>query len=287
MKGVAFAPGHISAFFEPKYVNHSLDRTGSRGAGMSISLGATSRVKISASTKRTLTVRINGALSDAPVTKAAVEYLVGNTPMNILIDTVLDLPESQGFGMSASGALSAALAASDVLGLSRDEAVRAAHYAEIEKRTGLGDVVASSFGGIEIRREAGLPPWGILEHIPGDLDLVLCVIGEKVLTRKVLTDTTMLETITSNGRYCTKQLLEKPSVEHLFSLGWEFTQKSGLAEPKVVEAIKTANRFGKASMCMLGNSVYAMGDTSMLKRTLETFGNVWVCRIDQAGARLI
>jgi pantoate kinase len=287
MKGIAFAPGHISAFFEPKYVTQSLDRTGSRGAGMSISLGATSRVKISPSTRLTLTVRINGAASDAPVTKGAVKYLVGRTPLNIQVDTVLDLPESQGFGMSASGALSAALAASDVLGLSRDEAVRAAHYAEIESRTGLGDVVASSFGGIEIRREAGLPPWGVLEHIPGDLDLVLCVIGEKMLTCKVLTDTAMLETIASNGRYCTKRLLEKPSVEHLFSLGWEFTQKSGLAEPKVLGAIEAANRYGKASMCMLGNSVYAMGNTAMLKRTLESFGNVWVCHVDQVGARLI
>jgi pantoate kinase len=287
MKGVAFAPGHISAFFEPKYVNQSLDRTGSRGAGMCISLGATTRVKVYSSTNLALTVQVNGAPSDAPVTKSALKYLVDGTPLNIQVDTVLDLPESQGFGMSASGALSATLAASDILGLSRDDAVRAAHYAEIELRTGLGDVVASSFGGIEIRREAGLPPWGVLEHIPGDLDIVLCVIGEKMLTRKVLTDTAMLETITSYGRYCTKQLLEKPTVERLFSLGWEFTQKSGLAEPMVITAIEAANRYGKASMCMLGNSVYAMGNTDRLKRTLEAFGNVWVCRIDQVGARLI
>ena len=43
MKSTAFAPGHISGFFEPVY-NQDLSRTGSRGAGINISLGAVSEV---------------------------------------------------------------------------------------------------------------------------------------------------------------------------------------------------------------------------------------------------
>ncbi len=39
MKGIAFAPGHISAFFEPVYSEQDFDRSGSRGAGFSLSLG--------------------------------------------------------------------------------------------------------------------------------------------------------------------------------------------------------------------------------------------------------
>jgi pantoate kinase len=224
---------------------------------------------------------------NAPVTKLALKYLVGESPLKILVDTVIDLPESQGFGMSAAGALSATLAVADVLNLSRDKAVKAAHYADVQSRTGLGDVVASTFGGIEIRREAGLPPWGVLEHIPGNFDIVLCVIGKKIHTRSILTDTTKLAKIASYGRYCTKKLLEKPSVEHLFSLGWEFTRKIGLADEKVLQAIEAANRYGMASMCMLGNSVFAVGNTPMLQKTLEAFGEIWVCDIDQGGARLI
>lgn len=42
MKGIAFAPGHISAFFEPVFSGQNMDRSGSRGAGLSISLGAVS-----------------------------------------------------------------------------------------------------------------------------------------------------------------------------------------------------------------------------------------------------
>jgi len=287
MKGIAFAPGHISAFFEPVYSGQKMDRSGSRGAGINISLGAVSQVTVKPTSPHTITVRINGSPSNAPVTKLALKYLMGETPLRITVDTMLDLPVSQGFGMSAGGALSSTLALADLLNLPRDNAVKAAHYAEVQLRTGLGDVVASSFGGIEIRREAGLPPWGMLEHIPGKYDMVLCVIGKEIETKKVLSDAARLREIASYGRYCTKKLLEKPSVEHLFSLAWEFTRKIGLADDLVLEAIEAANQYGLASMCMLGNSVFGMGNTPMLCKTLSVFGKVFCCTVDEGGARVL
>ncbi|MCX6663122.1 MAG: pantoate kinase [Euryarchaeota archaeon] len=287
MKGIAFAPGHISAFFEPVYSGQNMDRSGSRGAGINISLGAVSQVTVKPASQHTITVSINGSPSNALVTKLALKFLVGETPLRITVDTMLDLPVSQGFGMSAGGALSSTLALADLLNLPRDNAVKAAHYAEVQLRTGLGDVIASSFGGIEIRREAGLPPWGMLEHIPGIYDMVLCVIGKEIETKKILSDATRLCEIASYGRYCTKKLLEKPSVEHLFSLAWEFTCKIGLADEMVLQAIEAANQYGMASMCMLGNSVFAMGDTPMLCKTLSVFGKVFCCTVDEGGARVL
>jgi pantoate kinase len=205
----------------------------------------------------------------------------------VTVNTVLDLPVSQGFGMSAAGALSAALACADLLSLPRENAVKAAHYAEIQSYTGLGDVIASSFGGIEIRRKAGLPPWGMLEHIPGNYDVVLCVIGKKIETKKILTDVTKVQEIASYGRYCTKKLLEKPSLEHLFSLAWEFTRKIDIADETVLQAIKKANEHGMASMCMLGNSVFAVGDVPSLCKILSIYGEVFCCTVDEKGARLL
>jgi pantoate kinase len=225
MKGIAFAPGHISAFFEPVYSDQIMDKSGSCGAGINISLGALSQVTVQPASHHIIIVRINRSPSNAPVTKLALKYLVGEPPLRITIDTILDLPISQGFGMSAGGALSSTLALADILNLPRENAVKAAHYAEFQLRTGLGDVIASSFGGIEIRRKAGLPPWGMQGHIPGKFDLVLCVIGKEIKTKKILSDPLQLWKIASYGRYCTKKLLEKPSVEHLFSLAWEFTRK--------------------------------------------------------------
>jgi pantoate kinase len=287
MNGIAFAPGHISAFFEPVYSDQNMDHSGSCGAGINISLGALSQVMIKPASLPIITVRINRSPSNAPVTKLALKYLVGDTPLRITIDTILDLPISQGFGMSAGGALSSTLALADLLNLPRENAVKAAHYAEVQLRTGLGDVIASSFGGIEFRQKAGLPPWGIQGHIPGKFNMVLCIIGKEIKTRKILSDPVQLRMITSYGQYYTKKLLEKPSVERLFSLAWEFTRKIGLADETVLKAIEAANQYGMASMCMLGNSVYAMGDIPMLCKTLSVFGKVFYCTVDERGARVL
>jgi len=287
MEAAAFVPGHISAFFEPVIDTQNLDRTGSRGAGLSLTLGAKSTVRLKPSKTQHIDVILNGKASAAPVTKLACKHLLGDSLYTVCITTDYVLPVSQGFGMSAAGAFSTALALARLLRQPQQEALRAAHYAEVQLHTGLGDVVASSFGGIEIRREPGLPPWGMLEHIPGNYEIVVCVIGEKIKTKDVLSDPVKLKRIASVGKRCTQQLLEHPSMENMFRLGQRFAKDTGLTSQQVQEAIDAASSFGLASMCMLGNSVFAVGNTLMLKKTLEVFGNVWVCEIDSGGARLL
>ncbi len=286
MKAAAFAPGHISAFFEPRYHPSDIYRSGSRGAGMSITLGATSEVTVEPADKQLITITINNKNVEAPVTRNAIVNLIADTKLNIRVHTILCLPESQGFGMSAAGALSATMALAKLVHLSESDALKAAHRAEIQQHTGLGDVVACSFGGIEIRREPGLPPWGILEHIPGSYDVVVCVVGEKIQTKTILSDRQKLEEIATYGRYCTKKLLEKPSLEHFFRLAQEFTYKTGLADNKVLNAIAAANQVGMASMCMLGNSVFAVGKTQKLCTVLEPFGKTYLCSVSQVGATI-
>jgi len=286
MKATAFAPGHISCFFEPIY-SQDISRTGSRGAGINITLGATSEVFAENSDKQNIEVYINNRKSSAQVTKLALKYLIGKNPLHIVVKTNLDLPISQGFGMSASGAISATFALSKIIGVSTNDAIRASHSAEVQLKTGLGDVLASCFGGIEIRKSAGLPPWGLIEHIPGNFNLVLCVIGKKIATKKVLEDKTKINKIIEYGKYCTKKLLENPSIENLFYQSQVFTKNSGLADKYILEAINAANRYGKASMCMLGNSVFAMGKTNELSNVLLSFGKIYICSVDEFGARIL
>jgi len=286
MKALAFAPGHISCFFEPVY-SHDLNRTGSRGAGINITLGATSEVFAENSDKQNIEVYINNKKSSAQVTKLALKYLIGKNPVHIVVKTNLGLPVSQGFGMSAAGAVSATFALSKLIGVSTNEAIKASHFAEVQLKTGLGDVVASCFGGIEIRKSPGLPPWGLIEHIPGNFNLVLCVIGKKIATKKVLEDKSKINKIIEYGKYCTKKLLENPSIENLFFQSQIFTKNTKLTDEQVLKAIDAANRFGKASMCMLGNSVFAMGKTNELCNVLSSFGKIYVCSVDEFGARIL
>jgi len=287
MKATAFAPGHISAFFEPKYYHQDFTRSGSRGAGINVSLGAVSHVIVLEGQNQNIDITINNVKTDAAVTKRAVQHLIGNTPLDISIHITLDLPLSQGFGMSAAGTLSSSIALAKILQIPKENAIKAAHIAEVEFRTGLGDVIASSFGGIELRREAGLPPWGTIEHIPGDFDVVLCIIGKEIDTKTVLSNPVKLQEIGSYGRYCIKKLIEHPSIENLFYLSHLFTKKIGLADEKVLKAIDEANTCGMGSMCMLGNSVFCIGNTEELCTRLSKFGQVYVCPIDKYGAQLL
>ena len=287
MKAVAFAPGHISGFFEPVYHEEDINRTGSRGAGINTSIGVVSEVFVENSIKQEIEIYVNDRKSTAPVTNLALKYLLRDNPLNVVVKTKLDLPMGQGFGMSAAGALSATLALTKITNVSLSDAMKASHFAEVKLRTGLGDVMACYFGGVEIRKTAGLPPWGVIEHIPGEFDLVLCVVGKKLDTKKILLDSAKANKIRDYGKYCTKKLLEKPSVENLFSLSQVFTKKTGLADTRVLEAIDSASRFGFASMCMLGNSVFAMGETDKLCKVLSNYGRVFVCNVDQVGAQVL
>lgn len=287
MRAIAFAPGHISGFFEPVYKSQNLDQTGSRGAGINVSLGAISEISVEASTRQAVEIYVNNRKSNVPVTRLALKYLLKEKTCNVLVKTKLELPLGQGFGMSAASALSATYALAKVIGYTDGEAIKAAHYAEVQLQSGLGDVMASGFGGIEIRREAGLPPWGMIEHIPGKYELVLCVVGKKMNTKKILSDPIKTNEIINYGRYCTKKLLEKPSVENFLSLSQVFTKKTKLADKRVLEAIETANQHGMASMCMLGNSIFAIGKTNKLYQTLSSFGKTFVCTVDECGARIL
>ena len=73
----------------------------------------------------------------------------------------LELPTSQGFGMSASGAIAAAEAFQRAIGIPYEECRRRAfliaHLVERKRSTGLGDTTALSAGGVERRLKAGSP----------------------------------------------------------------------------------------------------------------------------------
>jgi pantoate kinase len=282
----AFCPGHITGFFE---ICRSKDlmATGSRGAGLCLSLGATSRVRITPSSRQSIVVTIDGKRSDAPITKEALRLLIDGERVEISVATELDLPVSQGFGMSAAGALSAATAVCSVTKRPRRLAFEAVHVAEIAKGGGLGDVSAISRGGITIRRKPGLPPIGEVVRIGGRPEVVLCVVGRPMLTKSVLGDPKKQKAINSSGSKKVDELLKRPTVEKLMSLSSEFAKESRLASGRILDAMNAASKLGIASMSMLGNSVFALGDVDGLERVLSDFGKTYTCTVDTKGPRLL
>jgi pantoate kinase len=286
MKAKAFSPGHVTGFFEICPDPSPLS-AGSRGAGMCLSRGASSEVILVPATKQSIKVTVNGKKSKAEVTKRAIRNLIGDKGYRVEVVTELDLPVSQGFGMSAAGSLSAAIAAAYLLGKERQEAYEAAHKAEVQSGYGLGDVPAIHRGGITLRRRPGLPPLGEVVRIEGEPEVVLAVVGKRLLTKQILQDAEKRREINDKGGYLVESLIKQPTLEKLMVNSRIFALETGLATKRIMRAIDTASMHGQASMSMLGSSVFAIGDTKALKEALSGLGQVFTCKVDTAGPKIV
>lgn len=253
---------------------------------MCITMGATSEVECSVG-DGTVEVAINGKKERAPVTLQAVARLIEGRDLDVRVDTHLDLPVSQGFGMSAAGAVSATLALVDLIGLSMGDALRASHEAEILHRSGLGDVAALSRGGITFRRREGIPPYGRVDRITQDLEIIIGVVGPPITTSSVLGDEVLRKRVNKIGEECVLSLEMSPTLANLLRLSREFVSRAGLMTPEVRDAVKAIDRYGPASMVMLGNSIFATGELEGQERLLSDFGETHRVGVDWKGPRTL
>ena len=304
-RAAAFCPGHVTGLFSIHDGDPDPLRRGSRGAGFSLSQGVLTYVEVEPAESLSIDVLVDKAPAEAPVTREALTLLLreavrdAKVPLNkdatkgskarIAVRAWSDvhLPVSQGFGMSAAGALSATLALARCLRMGRSEALRAAHAADVTKRGGLGDVVGASVGGFEIRTAPGVPPFGATTSFMGYGDAVLCVVGGELETKVVLTDPAKRASINAAGEKRLAELLKAPTQETFLLKSQEFARESGLLAPALERAIVAAKPYGHASMSMLGNSLFAFGNVPKLVDALEPHGEVRVVPVSDAGARLV
>jgi pantoate kinase len=288
-EAAAFAPGHITAFFEIHDGHPDLARRGSRGAGVNLELGVLTHVRAARAPEQRIDVWLDEVPSEAAVTKQAVRNLLGKSALHVEVRSQVQLPVSQGFGMSGAGALSTALALAKALRLPKSDAVIAAHKAEVEQRTGLGDVIAQVQGGIEVRTAPGLPPWGSCGRVMGEAELVLCVLAGPLETRAVLGDAKARERIQKAGKAAMLAFQEKPTLQGLFRVGKQFSVDSGLATLDILKAIRVVELAGgMASQSMLGHSVFAYGsEPGAIEAALKGQGETFRVRIEPTGARVV
>ncbi|MDI6855181.1 MAG: pantoate kinase [Candidatus Thermoplasmatota archaeon] len=287
----AFAPGHITGFFRIGNTAKDFRRKGSRGAGLCLSEGVVTEAEVERSATRKIVIFLNNKKAKAEVTRKVAEELVSNENLNVRVKSSFQLPISQGLGISGAGALSTALALNEALrlGLSYEVLVAIAHKAELYCKTGLGDVVAQSIGGFEIRLKEGLPPFGLIKNITwhNGNKIVISVVGRKIETKSVLTNPSLRAKINFWGEKCLKKLIRKMSIENFFAVSNEFALKTGLALKKVIEVVEKCQAHGYAAQTMLGNSVFAIGDTKKLVGMLREYGHVYICSIGERAKILV
>ena len=302
MTATAFAPAHITGFFaampDPDPV-----KAGSVGCGLCLEAGVTARVTTGTTgstgtpgtpgtpdtpdtpdiTGSGTLIRLNGKQIDLPTVEYVIESLLGIRHSRLVVDLAADVPLGYGFGVSGAAALATALAvnADHGQGLTMEQAAVVAHSAEVVNRTGMGDVAGQYTGGLVIRTAAGAPGVGAVKKVPVDAMEVSWVCLGEISTSSVLDDEKTMGRINILGQRALKALLKRPGLEHFMSLSRDFAFETGLVSPGAADAIEAVEAAGgMASMAMLGDTVFALGDGSAL---LE-FGPVGSSRIGTTGA---
>ncbi|MBU2559633.1 kinase, partial [archaeon] len=288
MKGSAFVPGHITGFFEI-FENDDPVKAGSRGAGVVLDKGVYTTVK--AKEGHTTSVTLNGKTCECPVSRAVIKDIlqIAGAKYDVEVIHELEIPMGQGFGASGAGALGTALAANKAMGLNltMNQCGEIAHRAEVINRTGMGDVIAQSTGGLVIRTKPGAPGTGTADRIFSDEKVVVFTVGEAVDTKSVLLDREKIGRINKAGRVCLAELLKNPSQENFLVLSRRFALEAGLVEEKLRPALKTLEDKGiTASVTMLGNSVFTLTDEP--EKVSEYLDYLYIIAdIDYSGARVL
>ncbi|MHC1585891.1 MAG: pantoate kinase [Candidatus Syntropharchaeia archaeon] len=274
----AYSPSHITGFFEIFPSKNPL-RMGSRGCGIVLEKGCITEVEISDD----FCIKINGIEEDAPTTAYVVSEMA-KRPVTIFSE--FRVPVGGGFGASGAGALSTAYALNELFSLNMtvNELAGIAHRAEVSASTGLGDVLAQTYGGIVIRKEGGAPGIGVVDRIPcGNIEVGWVYFGKKS-TKGILTDEKMVKRINSAGRKAMKDLMKKPSISNFMKLSARFARETELMSERAGDAMEAVESFGGvASVAMIGDAVFAIGGLE----ALSEFGEVERSGISFEGARLL
>ncbi|MCI4373479.1 MAG: hypothetical protein L3K02_07560 [Thermoplasmata archaeon] len=254
---MAFAPAHVTGFFAPDLRACDPRGRGSIGAGLVLELGVTAFAVLEPG--RTTRVTVEGDVSGPlPISLEAARGLVPPGSGRVRVHLTHQMPVGQGFGMSAAGALSTALAVAGLFGIPRQRAVEVAHLAELFGGGGLGGVAAILGGGLEYRIRAGVPPAGRVVHRSFPSRILIGVVGRPLASPRVLADPHVLRRITGAANDILPTKPELTSTQFL-EKSERFTDRVRLTSPaltRTLRAIRTEG--GWAAQAMFGRSFFAV-----------------------------
>jgi len=296
----AFVPGHITGVFRIFDEKKNPLECGSTGAGFSVEIGTLTTVSAIKSESLEITTIYNDEDIDANVTKTVVRRLVEEyeRQFKVTVTHKSSLPSGVGFGASGAGALGTALALGYILDstMSDTHAAEYAHRAEIENRTGLGDVIAQTLGGIEVRIHPGGPGVGRVVNISDSESLTVVLAGAPGLkTRDILTNPLSRARINAVGDKLVERIIDSPSVDTFISCSREFMKSIGLSTERVNAALRDldASRLNQSSMVMLGDSVFCFCNENQSQKAVDILTKYWnksqvqITRISKDGGRLV
>ena len=301
MEAVAFCPAHVTGFFKANLdENHGVpEKFGSMGAGFSIKEGVTTKVVISPRTNQNSKFRIStkGFQSDKTDVSEFVlnEFLkLGNFEDSFFyIEHQISIPVGYGLGSSGAVALSLSYALDQVLEtkLDRVEIGKIAHSAEINCKTGLGDVLASYHGGFEIRVKPGAPGIGQVEKIDTEDVSVIMICFSPISTNQFIQE--QLSKINGLGGKMVNKLIESKDYDNFQDMSLEFAKYVNVMTPRMEKLIEELSLNGiKSGIALFGETVFSIIPKEFERKVLEIVkkypeGKIITSQLDVQGARVL
>lgn len=258
----AFAPGNISCVF--KIIPHpDPARMHSLGMGFTVSEG----VEVTVSESHETEVSFNQQDIIFPTVSAVVNRLIQNTDVSgIKVNLTSPLPLGCGFGLSGAASLATAYALNELLGSQQknEELAMITHVAEVENRTGLGDVCSQYHGGCLVKLKEGAPL--VADKLPIPEQPIYYRYFGPIHTSEVLRNseqTKLINKAADTALTVLQKLTRTQSNPELFTecfaIAKQFSVDSGLlSDNRVIDTIAQIEAAGGVgSMIMLGNGVFS------------------------------
>ncbi|MFX1565546.1 MAG: pantoate kinase [Promethearchaeota archaeon] len=268
----AFCPAGISSFFQAvttKSAPATMDeacRIGARGGGFILEKGVHTQITIEPAKTNQIEVIINGRKApEAKVTQEVCQLLLQTieAQYRLHVDHKVEIPIGAGYGASAAGAVSTAMALNRALelNLTLNRIGQFAHFAEIRCATGLGSVSGVIRGGLILILEPGAPGYDRVDWIPLD-PAYRIVTGSFAPISKadILFSEKALWSVNREGQRVLEQVQQKPTPAHFMHLCLGFAKKVGFLTPRVanvLERVQDAGAIG-ATQNMIGEAFHAL-----------------------------
>ncbi len=166
-----------------------------------------------------------------------------------------------------------------------------AHNAEVNCKTGLGDVLASFHGGFEIRVKPGAPGIGYVEKIFTDEISVIMICFSPISTNKFIKE--RLSQINGLGGKMVDRLLESKNYEHFQDMSLEFAKFVDVITPRMQKLVNELSKNNiKCGIAFFGETVFSMipkEDEDKVLEILQKYpdGIVIKSELDVNGARVL
>ncbi len=257
MASKSFAPANISCIFRI-YWHKNPRWMGSYGVGFTLNEGVI--VEVSKTKKNE--VVFNNASVNFPTVSSVIKKL---TKEKVRVYIKSKLPFGCGFGLSGASALATAYAINDLLGLKKTnkELAIIAHNAEVENKTGLGDVVNQFYGGFCVKLKPS--SYFAVKKIPLNNIDAYCRYFSKISTKSIITNPKLKNEINNAADISLNKIQQliknkkNTQFKDIIQISKEFAVNSGLLrDKKTMKTIKNIEKNnGNASMIMLGNAVFS------------------------------